>query len=180
MDLDNILAKLNDSERRYVFNLIEKDALTGVYNRRKFNHDVELIVSMSDRTGKGTSLLIVDIDNFKKFNDEHGHQEGDRMLQKVTGAIGKGLRDYDRIHIYRYGGEEFVVMLPDTTPKEAALIAQRMCENVKDACEVTVSIGVSHYREIATNLGQLIKRADAALYQAKNTGRNKVVVFKDN
>ena len=178
MDLNKVLGKLTQKERKYVSNLIEKDALTGIYNRRKFDRDVELIVSMSDRTGKGASLLFIDIDLFKKFNDEYGHQEGDKMLKKVTKSISNGLRGYDTIHVYRYGGEEFVVMLPDTTTRDAVSIAERLRKNVKKLCSVTVSIGVSHYKEIADTLPELIKRADEASYQAKQTGRDRVMVFK--
>jgi len=180
MDLEKILSKLTPKERKYVSGLIEKDALTGVYNRRKFDHDVELIVSMSDRTGKGTSLLIIDIDFFKKFNDKHGHQKGDKMLQKVTQSISKSLRGYDTIHVYRYGGEEFVVMLPDTTTRDATSVAQRVRENVKNSCDVTVSIGISNYKEIADNLPELIRRADEALYGAKQSGRDRVMVFHED
>ncbi|MBW1739657.1 MAG: GGDEF domain-containing protein [Deltaproteobacteria bacterium] len=179
MDLEKILSRLTSEEREYVSSLIEKDALTGVYNRRKFDRDIELIVSMSDRTGKGSGLLIIDIDFFKKYNDKYGHQEGDKMLQKVTQSIRNSLRDYDMINIYRYGGEEFVVMLPDTTSRNTVNIARRVRENVKKACDVTVSIGVSHYKEIADNLSELIRRADEALYEAKHTGRDKVMVFHE-
>ncbi|NVL89967.1 MAG: GGDEF domain-containing protein [Desulfobacterales bacterium] len=180
MDLEKVLSKLTPKERKYVSGLIEKDALTGVYNRRKFDHDVELVVSMSDRTGKGTSLFIIDIDFFKKFNDKHGHQEGDKMLRKVTRSISKSLRGYDTIHVYRYGGEEFVVMLPDTTTRDAINVAQRVRENVKNSCDVTVSIGISNYKEIADNLPELIRRADEALYEAKQAGRDRVMVFHED
>lgn len=179
MDLKTILKKLTSDEQEYITNLIEKDALTGVYNRRKFDRDIELIVSMCDRTGKGSSLLIIDIDHFKQFNDKNGHQEGDRLLSLVASVISSVLRGYDSVHVYRYGGDEFVVMLTDTTTKDAVAIAQRMRERVKQSCPLTVSIGVSHYKEVAKDLYELLQRADEALYNTKNGGRDAVRVSNE-
>ena len=177
MALEKILSKLTPKERRYVLGLIERDPLTGIYNRRKFDHDVALVLSMSDRSSKGASLLLADIDYFKRFNDEHGHQEGDRVLKTVTQAIIVSLRNYDKLHIYRYGGEEFVIMLPNTNIDDARIIAERLRKHVKSTSGVTVSIGESHYKEIAQNLAELVNRADKALYKAKETGRDRVVIF---
>jgi len=128
--------------------LIDKDPLTGAYNRRKFDRDIELVVAMSDRMNSGTSLLFIDIDNFKNYNDQYGHQKGDQALRDVTKAIENSLRYYDQIHIYRYGGEEFVVIIPNITPKDSFRIGDRLREKVKEACGITISIGISHYREL--------------------------------
>ena len=105
MELEKILSRLPQEEREFISTLIEKDPLTGVYNRRKFDNDIELLISMSERTTRGCGLLIIDIDNFKEFNDKYGHFEGDLLLKKVTQSIEQSLRNYDKIHIYRYGGE---------------------------------------------------------------------------
>ena len=175
--LSRILNQLSAEDRNYIVSLIDKDPLTGVYNRRKFDTDIELVIAMADRANKGTSLLMIDIDHFKRYNDKHGHQSGDNVLRAVTRTIENSLRDYDRPHVYRYGGEEFVVLIPNVTRNQACLIGERIRGNVADQTEVTVSAGISHYRESADNLETLIRSADEALYQAKETGRNRVVLF---
>ena len=93
ISLEEILGKLTPGEGEFVSGLIDKDPLTGIYNRRKFDHDIELVIAMSDRTKKGSCLLIIDIDHFKKYNDKYGHQAGDDALRLVTRCIEKSLRD---------------------------------------------------------------------------------------
>ena len=178
MDLEKVLDKLTEREREFISTLIEKDPLTGVYNRRKFDNDIELLISMSERTTKGCGLLIIDIDNFKDFNDKFGHFEGDLLLQRVTQNIEQNVRNYDKIHIYRYGGEEFVVIIPDTTSHNALAIGERLRNSVKDSCDITISIGVSHYKELAGNINELITNADKALYEAKRKGKDKVLLYE--
>jgi len=178
LNLEDILARLNPEEREFVSGLIDKDPLTGAYNRRKFDRDLELLIAMSDRTDIGTSLLMIDIDHFKRYNDEYGHQKGDQVLREVTQCIEKNLRDYDKIHIYRYGGEEFVVIIPNIANQDALNIGERLRENVKEASSVTVSVGISHYKESSDNLQSLIENADKALYKAKGMGRDRVVVYE--
>ena len=180
MDVEKILAKLSPKEREFVSSLIDKDPLTGAYNRRKFDSDIELLISVSDRTNKGTSLLMLDIDHFKKYNDKHGHQKGDQVLKEVTRSIEQSLRDYDKTHIYRYGGEEFVVIIPDIKNKDALIIGERLRKNIKEVSDVSISIGVSHYKEISHNLQSLIDSADKALYQAKEKGRDRVESYNTN
>jgi diguanylate cyclase (GGDEF)-like protein len=177
IDLDLVLSKLSDEEKRFVSTLIDKDPLTGAYNRRKFDQDIALLGAMYKRTNKGSSLLIIDIDHFKEYNDQHGHQEGDRVLKQVTSTIEGGLRDYDKIHLYRYGGEEFVVIIPDITAEEAIRIGERLRTKVEDSCPVTISVGISQYRTVSEGLERLIREADAALYEAKRKGRNKVLAY---
>jgi diguanylate cyclase (GGDEF)-like protein len=174
--LEDILGKLDAEERALVSSLIEKDPLTGAYNRRKFDHDIALLGAMYRRSNQGSSLLIMDIDHFKEFNDRHGHQEGDRVLRQVTQVIEKSLREYDKIHLYRYGGEEFVVIIPDISTEAAVRIGERVKRNVQESCPVTLSVGISHYKEISESLESLIRDADNALYEAKRKGRNRVEV----
>ena len=178
MDLEKILSRLQQEEREFISTLIEKDPLTGVYNRRKFDNDIELLISMSERTTKGCGLLIIDIDNFKDFNDKFGHFEGDLLLQRVTQNIEQNVRNYDKIHIYRYGGEEFVVIIPDTTSLNALAIGERLRKSVKQSCDITISIGISHYKELAGNINELITNADKALYEAKRKGKDKVLLYE--
>ena len=177
LTLSRILNQLSAEDRNYIVSLIDKDPLTGVYNRRKFDTDVELVIAMADRANKGTSLLMIDIDHFKRYNDKYGHQSGDAVLRAVTRTIENSLRDYDRPHVYRYRGEEFVVLIPNVTRKQACRIGERIRGNVADQTDVTVSAGSSHYKENADDLETLIRYADQALYQAKETGRNRVVLF---
>jgi len=180
ISLEEILMKLDAEERSFVSSLIDKDPLTGIYNRRKFDRDIELLVALYRRSSKGSGLLIIDIDHFKQFNDEHGHQKGDQILRIVSKCIGRSLRDYDRIHIYRYGGEEFVVIIPDISTDDVVKIGERIRRNVKKRCPVTISVGISHYKEISDNLQSLILHADHALYEAKRKGRDRVEVYSHN
>ena len=178
MELEEIMSKLSSEEKMFVSSLIDKDPLTGLYNRRKFDQDIELILSMSGRANRGSGLLFIDIDNFKKYNDEHGHQKGDQVLKNVTGCIEKSLRNYDKIHLYRYGGEEFVGIISDITIKHTFNIGDRLRKTVKKTCGITISVGISHYREISDNLQSLINNADHALYEAKKRGKDRVVVYQ--
>jgi diguanylate cyclase (GGDEF)-like protein len=177
MELDLVLSKLSADEKRFVSTLIDKDPLTGAYNRRKFDQDIALLEAMYKRTNKGSSLLIIDIDHFKKYNDKHGHLAGDRVLKQVTRTIEKSLRYYDKIHLYRYGGEEFVLIIPDITAEEAFGIGERLRMKVETSCPVTVSVGISQRRTISEGMDRLFKEADAALYEAKRKGRNRVVAY---
>jgi diguanylate cyclase (GGDEF)-like protein len=178
LKLDKILAQLSPVERVFVTGLIDKDPLTGVYNRRKFDRDLELVVAMAERTNKGTSLLMIDIDDFKEFNDKYGHLKGDQVLRDVSQCLEKNLRVYDKTHIYRYGGEEFVVIIPHIANKEAFIIGERLRKNVKATSDISISIGISHYKESSDTLQRLIYNADKALYEAKRKGKDKVVVFE--
>jgi two-component system cell cycle response regulator len=175
--LDTIFKKLDPEERAFLSSLIDKDPVTGIYNRRKFNRDIELVAAMHKRSNKGSALLIMDIDHFKKFNDEHGHQRGDEALREVSQCIQRSLRDYDKIHIYRYGGEEFMVIVADISLKDVFKVGERIRKNVMATCPVTISVGISHYKELSEDLQSLVDHADQALYEAKRKGRNRVEVY---
>ncbi len=178
LDLEKILGKLAPEERSFVMELIDRDPLTGVYNRRKLDRDLPIFGAMEKRNTRGSSVIFIDIDNFKKYNDTYGHQEGDQTLREVARCIEGSLREYDRIHIYRYGGEEFVVIIPHTTIHEGQIIAERLRKNVKGATRVTISLGITHYRETSDDLSNLIEDADKALYRAKEKGRDQVQIYK--
>ncbi|MCL2765250.1 MAG: sensor domain-containing diguanylate cyclase [Treponema sp.] len=163
-------------------NMTVIDQLTGLYNRRFFDGSMKKIIKSLSRTGGKLSLLMLDIDFFKKFNDTYGHDMGDNCLRKVAAIISRNItRDDD--FAARYGGEEFVVVLPNTDENGALLIAEKLLnsisecniphENSDTAKYVTVSIGgttgiVKHSHEES----DYVKRADAALYKSKNNGRN--------
>ncbi len=177
MDIDSILNKLPVKERKLISALIEKDPLTGVYNRRKFFQDIESFASMSERHPNGCGLLVIDVDCFKNINDKKGHLEGDRILQDLVVAIQSVIRIYDKSHIYRYGGDEFIVIMPCTTLIDTINIGERILIEVKKSCGVSVSIGASHCDLMTESVAELLHDADQALCKAKKCGRDKVMTF---
>ena len=157
------------------------DPLTGLLNRRAIDEALAAEVQRVRRLGAPFSVLMLDVDHFKPINDTHGHAAGDRALQHLATLLSSQMRDIDRVG--RYGGEEFVVLLPGTPQEQAHGLAQRLCEKVaalppmwRDApLPVTVSIGVAEWLGDSDGLPALMARADAALYRAKEDGRNRVV-----
>ncbi|MBF0562935.1 MAG: diguanylate cyclase, partial [Alphaproteobacteria bacterium] len=157
------------------------DALTGAFNRRHFDELVSREIMRARRLGRRFALLMIDIDHFKAFNDTYGHAAGDLALQTMIRECSGELRDIDVI--CRYGGEEFVVLLPETTVTEAVLVAERLREKIAalSLCggdrdfQMTASFGVAEWRLDEDFLGVALARADAALYAAKRGGRNQVV-----
>jgi diguanylate cyclase (GGDEF)-like protein len=158
------------------------DALTGLLNRRAFEEALEAEVHRSRRLGEPFSVLMLDADHFKEINDREGHAAGDRALQHLGTLMAAHMRDIDRVG--RYGGEEFVVLLPGTSRADALVTAERLREKVQGlpprwqerALPLTVSIGVSEWHGEHDDVASLLARADAALYQAKEAGRNCVAV----
>lgn len=162
------------------------DALTGLNNRRYFDRLLEDSISLTKRYGRPVSLLMIDIDHFKKVNDQYGHPVGDAVLVE----LGQRLTDQARINdrVCRYGGEEFSVLLPETDAKSALEIARRICrvmENeVWDVSKniqigITVSIGVASLPSDVNTSQKLVTAADKALYAAKQAGRNRVCSYAD-
>ncbi len=158
------------------------DSLTGMYNRRYLESHFERIVARLADSGKPISALILDIDHFKTVNDTHGHEAGDEILQAVAKRIQSNLRGFDTA--VRLGGEEFVVLLPDSSLASASAAAERLCTSISggkfvvsgvdDGLAITVSIGAACVLAGDSDLENLLRHADAALYEAKRTGRNKV------
>lgn len=155
------------------------DSVTGLSNRFSIIEKLQSNYWHFQRYKRTFSVLMIDIDHFKQINDLHGHQVGDQVLEAVAKSIKKTCRQTD--FVGRYGGEEFLVLLPETCSEPAAKLAQRIKANIEALSlpieqKVTCSIGVSH---IEPGLSQqtLVKQADEAMYRAKNTGRNKVVVY---
>ena len=155
------------------------DALTGIPNRRAYDHRLAAEVSRAERTGEALSLLLIDIDQFKIYNDEYGHLAGDAALQCVARLLRGALRPYD--FLARYGGEEFAIILPSTDLTNALMVAERMRSLVATADipyrKLSLSIGVSRL-DIEAGARALVLAADNGLYRAKAAGRNKVVVGK--
>ena len=156
--------------------LATTDALTGAYNRRKFNDLTLAEVERVRRYGRPLSLLILDIDHFKRVNDAHGHEAGDEVLVVLAGLLRAGIRATDSLA--RWGGEEFVVLSPDVTLEGEAELAERLraaaaAHDHAPVGTVTVSLGVAQHRPGETP-DELFARADEALYRAKKGGRDRV------
>jgi diguanylate cyclase (GGDEF)-like protein len=162
-----------------------RDPLTRAYNRRVFDDRLLAELAFSVRHGQPLSLLLMDIDHFKNFNDRYGHQAGDLVLQVVAEQIERALRTEDLFA--RYGGEEFAVLVRNTALLESLVVAERirtLVERVEVPWEgkvlhVTLSVGVACNAATAEPPNLMIKRADKALYQAKERGRNRVVMAAD-
>jgi len=183
--------------------LAVRDTLTSLYNRRYFFHRLNSEIQRSRRYGRTLSLIILDVDNFKRYNDRYGHPAGDKLLRGLAETMLGNIRRSDAKPSYevdiacRYGGEEFAVILPEAASVQGAATAERIratvetkgavvvAERIRQQVEksefegvigTTISIGVSSYPEHGTDAEALIKAADDALYVAKRTGKNRVIV----
>ncbi len=161
------------------------DGHTGCYNKSYFNNALDLEVKKSKVTGTPLSLVIFDLDHFKKLNDNYGHDAGDFVLKDIAGLIrAGGVRDQDIFA--RYGGEEFVILLPKTNLKQSFEIAERLRKLVENhefnyegnRLPVTMSVGVADYRQGVATGTDLFKRADEAVYKSKQGGRNQVNFYR--
>lgn len=164
-----------------LYALAVTDGLTGLFVRRYFDLRLEEECAAAARYNRSFSIMLFDIDHFKKFNDTHGHQTGDLVLQQFARLLEDNTRDADIC--CRYGGEEMTVILPETSLQEAALLANKLCALVRDHAfrgaagqdlRVTTSIGVAQYHRGLAHPAALVEAADRALYRAKELGRNRV------
>jgi two-component system cell cycle response regulator len=164
------------------------DKLTGLHNHAYFKHFLDFEIRRSLRQKTPLSLLMIDIDDFKHCNDQLGHLAGDQILKEIAGLIKANVREVDSAA--RYGGEEFAVVLPNTDIKEAANIAERLCQVIRNHIflsgnslptkKLSVSIGVSSYLSNNETIEELIQKADHTLYKAKNEGKDQVCVWCEN
>ena len=170
---------LSKSKQR-LSDLAFRDHLTGLYNRRSFDTRLRDEVERIRRYGRAFTLLIIDIDHFKRFNDEYGHQKGDDVLRGVSRIVLSSIRRSD--FAARYGGEEIAVVLPETGAEEGQRVGEKVRAAVEELSraytqvEVTVSIGVTCCSEHVCDASELLSQADNALYDAKEGGRNRVVM----
>ncbi len=175
-------------EKLHIQNIVDyanMDGLTGVYNHRYFYETIETLCENNKNKNSQLSLLMIDIDYFKKYNDIHGHSQGDELLKEITAIMINHLKEKDIL--CRYGGDEFCAILPDTSKEEACRIANHLREAVyhydcfgqeyMDNGRITLSIGVSSYNKETEGYKDLIDNADMALYRAKFLRRNKVEVY---
>ena len=159
-----------------------RDALTGLYNRRYMEETLERELSRAEREQKPVGILMFDIDHFKRFNDLEGHDAGDALLRELGAFLNKSIRGSDIV--CRYGGEEFLVVLPGSSKEHTRERAEELRTGVKQMlvyhldkplARCTISIGVSAYPADETSVERLLKAADNALYRAKHEGRDRVV-----
>ena len=165
-----------------------RDELTGLHNYRYFKEFLSYEISRSEQYNSGVSLVLIDIDDFKRYNDGLGHQAGNEALRGIAAVIHRSMREVDLAA--RFGGEEFVVVAPETPKLGAGLLAQRIRDRVEaetfageegqPAGRLTVSLGVATYPADAASADELVRRADRALYLAKSSGKNRVCLYGNN
>jgi len=170
---------LRDSEKRYR-ELSIVDDLTQLYNSRHFYFQLKIELDRSNRYGQPLTLLLLDLDNFKHFNDTYGHVEGDQVLWRLGLVVKRCLRETD--FAFRYGGEEFTILLPMTTGADAAITAERIRTEFKketfspepgQEVHVTVSIGLAQYKP-QEEMKVFVHRVDQLMYQGKKNGKDRV------
>lgn len=185
LELDKLHSKVMSNE---LIRLSNEDPLTGMYNRRYFNESIHTEWERSERSGEPLSLVFVDIDCFKNYNDTYGHLQGDEALIKVAQVLKNHMRRSSDMAA-RYGGEEFILLLPNTPLAGAQVVANNIMQAVDDLKIVhsasvvgkylTLSIGVATWHnEADMTETQLVAHADAAVYQAKSDGRHRVRIFE--
>lgn len=159
------------------------DGLTGICNRRYFFERLESELERSRRYNRRIHILMVDIDDFKDYNDQHGHQQGDRVLRDFAQYLQQQVRSTDLVA--RYGGEEFVILMPESETEEAVQLAERLRMQIEAFMRsyskshktwFTISVGIAGFPDHGTDVDALLRRADIALYNAKKAGKNTICV----
>ncbi len=172
-ELGAVLSRLSQYEK--VQESAVTDALTGLHNRLELTKKFDKLLAELSSKSEPMSVLMIDVDNFKNFNDTRGHPEGDRILRSISEVI-KSTAPKESI-CCRYGGEEFLVILPGFPQQPAKDLAEKLRSEVEKCCELTISIGLMTCMNSSASRELLIREADRALYRAKHLGKNKVVAF---
>jgi diguanylate cyclase (GGDEF)-like protein len=162
-----------------------KDGLTGLYNHRHFQEMLSYTIAHSERYSSEASIMLIDVDNLKSINDTYGHRAGDSALSSVGTVIYQTIRKIDVSA--RYGGDEFAVILPSTDKRGSLIVAEKIKNNLKklplkfkgEEIYITLSIGISTYPENASDREELIEKADRALYDSKEEGKDRITHFED-
>jgi diguanylate cyclase (GGDEF)-like protein len=162
----------------YYRNLSRTDELTGMYNFRHLMSVLKNEVSRHLRYNRTMSLAMIDIDDFKKYNDAKGHEEGNELLVRLSHVFRHNTRNCDILA--RYGGEEFIILFPETSIEEAVVVSERICSTVEQTLEVSVTMGLSSLPKDSSEPHEVIKMADAAMYWGKTHGKNQIVIYDDS
>jgi diguanylate cyclase (GGDEF)-like protein len=178
-------AKRLAREREYYLNLSNIDELTELNNVRYFNYILDKEIERERRYKRPLSMMMIDIDDFKSYNDTYGHLVGDVLLKQIASLIKKMTRGCD--YVARYGGEEFTVVLPETIRQEALVVAERIRSAIagasfdisggKSITGITITIGLASFPDDGQDKLELIERADQALYRGKAQGKNRTCVY---
>lgn len=175
--IENTFLLIQAGQRQYYQDISTMDGLTGVFNHRHFHEMLEWKISHLNRSPQSFSLFIIDIDNFKKYNDTQGHVGGDKVLHDFAQLLASSTRDNDMV--FRYGGEEFAVILGETDQANALKVGERLLAMVRSRLPVTISVGLATFPKNAQTKADLVVRADKALYRAKSTGKNRICTFDE-
>ena len=176
-----------ESMLHHVESLAITDPLTGLFNRRRFADVLRREVAVTRRYKNSLALLMIDLDHFKIINDRFGHDSGDEVLRAIAAALSSGLREVDLAA--RYGGEEFAIIMPHTTKTNAEIVARRIAAQIGslvhefqgEKVSLTASLGIADVADLSeANAENLVKAADVALYEAKRSGRNRIVLFEEH
>jgi diguanylate cyclase (GGDEF)-like protein len=183
--IEERVLKARAAEGEFYKELSRKDGLTELYNHRFFHQLLETEVSRAERYNRVVSLLMIDIDDFKSYNDAHGHPAGDIALRRLAQLLKQSSRNCD--FVARYGGEEFAIIVPEVSADSARRMAERLLKLIDESefegeekmlgGRMTISIGIATFPMQASSKSELVEHSDQALYRAKGLGKNRVVVF---
>lgn len=164
------------AEKEFYQQIAIRDGLTGLYNHRHFYEILPYEIERAKRYKHSVGLLMIDLDNFKGYNDTYGHLAGDKLLQDFARLFVSVVRGADMV--FRYGGEEFAIVCPETTKQNVIEIARRLLNLSAEKVPLTLSIGMASYPDDGQARDELIANADFALYQAKQLGKNRFCLFE--
>jgi len=175
--VENTCLSIQAKRGKYYQNMSNMDGLTGVYNHRYFHEALTDQINHMRRFPQSLSLFMIDIDYFKKYNDTYGHPKGDEILRNTAQVFVNTIRDDDIV--FRYGGEEFTIILPRTVQQDARRAGVRLMEAVRTQMPITISAGLATIPDSTQEKSDLIIKADKALYRAKALGRDRVCVYDE-
>lgn len=175
VDRDYLLRQIGQKDLYQEMAII--DGLTGLYNRRHLDEVLLREIERAKRYRQPLALLMLDIDDFKKYNDTHGHLAGDKLLKDLARFLLNAVRAADMV--FRYGGEEFIVLLPHTFKQEAVEVAKRILNLERQKMPMTISIGLAYLLDEVLSKDELIEQADSALYQAKRLGKKQICLYSE-
>ncbi len=173
--IENACLMIQAGKRKYYQDMAILDGLTGVYNHRHFYEKLDWHIAHMRRFPQAFSVFMIDIDNIKKYNDTKGHPEGDKILHDAAQLFVDLTRENDTV--FRYGGEEFAIILAQTEQHNAKKVGERLVEVTRNTLAVTISVGLATFLDHAQTRAEIVANADKALYRAKTTGKDRLCVY---